>query len=110
MATKLFVGSLPWAIDDQGLEDLFKDFGDVLSAKVIMDRETGRSKGFGFVSFNDETAAKAALGECSRMGWQCGAVCRSHKTAAPQPSHFPPACSSRRGDERPGDPGSPRPH
>jgi len=61
MATKLFVGSLPWAIDDQGLEDLFKDFGTVSSAKVIMDRETGRSKGFGFVEFDDDDAAKSAM-------------------------------------------------
>jgi RNA recognition motif-containing protein len=61
MATKLFVGSLPWAVDDQGLEDLFKGFGDVTSAKVIMDRETGRSKGFGFVEFADDDAAKAAM-------------------------------------------------
>jgi len=61
MATKLFVGSLPWAIDDQGLADLFKEFGAVASAKVIMDRETGRSKGFGFVEFDDDDAAKAAM-------------------------------------------------
>ncbi len=61
MATKLFVGSLPWAINDQGLEDLFKEFGDVTSAKVIMDRESGRSKGFGFVEFDDDAAAKAAI-------------------------------------------------
>lgn len=61
MATKLFVGSLPWAVDDQALEDLFKDFGSVASAKVIMDRETGRSKGFGFVEFEDDDAAKAAI-------------------------------------------------
>ena len=61
MATKLFVGSLPWAVDDQGLEDLFKEFGTVASAKVIMDRETGRSKGFGFVEFDDDAAAKAAM-------------------------------------------------
>jgi len=61
MATKLFVGSLPWAVNDQGLEDLFKDFGTVLSAKVIMDRESGRSKGFGFVEFEDDNAAKAAI-------------------------------------------------
>ena len=61
MATKLFVGSLPWAVDDQALEDLFKDFGNVLSAKVIMDRETGRSKGFGFVEIADDDAAKAAI-------------------------------------------------
>jgi len=61
MATKLFVGSLPWAVNDQALEDLFKDFGDVTSAKVIMDRETNRSKGFGFVEFDDDDAAKAAM-------------------------------------------------
>lgn len=61
MATKLFVGSLPWAVDDQQLEDLFKDFGTISSAKVIMDRETGRSKGFGFVEFEDDDAAKAAI-------------------------------------------------
>jgi len=61
MATKLFIGSLPWAVNDQGLEDLFKEFGTILSAKVIMDRETGRSKGFGFVEFEDDDAAKAAI-------------------------------------------------
>ena len=61
VATKLFVGSLPWAIDDQGLEDLFKEFGQVTSAKVIIDRDTNRSKGFGFVEFDDDAAAKAAI-------------------------------------------------
>jgi RNA recognition motif-containing protein len=61
MATKLFVGSLPWALNDQSLEDLFKEFGAVTSAKVIMDRESGRSKGFGFVEFDDDDAAKAAI-------------------------------------------------
>jgi cold-inducible RNA-binding protein len=61
MATKLFIGSLPWAVNDQELEDLFKDFGNVVSAKVIMDRESGRSKGFGFVEFADDDAAKAAM-------------------------------------------------
>lgn len=61
MATKLFVGSLPWAVDDQALADLFKEFGAVASAKVIMDRESGRSKGFGFVEFDDDEAAKAAM-------------------------------------------------
>jgi RNA recognition motif-containing protein len=61
MAIKLFVGSLPWAVNDQELEDLFKEFGEVASAKVIMDRETGRSKGFGFVEFEDDAAGKAAM-------------------------------------------------
>ena len=61
MATKLFVGSLPWAIDDQGLEDLFADFGTIISAKVITDRETNRSKGYGFVELEDDNAAQEAI-------------------------------------------------
>lgn len=61
MATKLFVGSLPWAVDDAQLEELFSEFGQVTSAKVIIDRETNRSKGFGFVEFDDDNAAKAAI-------------------------------------------------
>ena len=61
MAIKLFVGSLPWAVDDQGLADLFKEFGTVVSAKVIMDRESGRSKGFGFVEFADEANNQKAV-------------------------------------------------
>ena len=61
MAIQLFVGSLPWAVPDPDLEDLFRDFGPVTSAKVIMDRETGRSKGFGFVEFEDDAAGKAAM-------------------------------------------------
>lgn len=61
MATKLFVGSLPWAVDDRQLEELFSEFGQVSSAKVIIDRETNRSKGFGFVEFDDDEAAKTAI-------------------------------------------------
>jgi cold-inducible RNA-binding protein len=70
MATKLFVGSLPWAINDQGLEDLFKEFGEVSSAKVIMDRESGRSKGFGFVEFEDDNAAKEAMNKLNGSDMQ----------------------------------------
>lgn len=58
--TKLFVGSLPWAVDDQKLGDLFSQFGEVVSAVVLKDRMTGRSRGFGFVEMaNDEDAKKA---------------------------------------------------
>lgn len=70
MATKLFVGSLPWSVDDQALADLFKDFGTVASAKVIMDRESGRSKGFGFVEFDDDTAAKNAIDQMNNKDVQ----------------------------------------
>ncbi len=61
MATKLFVGSLPWAVDDQQLKELFAEFGEVSYSKVIIDRDTNRSKGFGFVEFEDAEAAKAAI-------------------------------------------------
>jgi len=63
MATKLFVGNLPYTVDDTGLNDLFASFGTVASAKVIIDRDTNRSKGFGFVEFDDDQAAKAAIDE-----------------------------------------------
>ena len=57
---KLYVGNLPWSIDDQKLNDIFSEFGNVESASVISDRQSGRSKGFGFVEFgNDEEAKKA---------------------------------------------------
>lgn len=61
MATKLFVGSLPYSMTDDDLSALFADFGQVVSAKVIIDRDTNRSKGFGFVEFDDDAAAKAAI-------------------------------------------------
>ncbi|PID99496.1 RNA-binding protein [Candidatus Saccharibacteria bacterium] len=61
MATKLFVGSLPWAVDDQQLKELFSEFGEIAYCKVIIDRDTNRSKGFGFVEFEDDEAAKAAV-------------------------------------------------
>lgn len=60
MGKKLFVGKLPFAATDHDLNEIFSQVGKVVSAKVIMDRETGRSKGFGFVEFStDEEAANA---------------------------------------------------
>lgn len=60
MGKKLYVGNLPFSATDQDLNDIFAQVGQVTSAKVIMDRESGRSKGFAFVEFaNDDEAAKA---------------------------------------------------
>lgn len=60
MGKKLYVGNLPFTITDAHLTEIFGQVGQVTSAKVIMDRDTGRSKGFGFVEMNsDEEAAKA---------------------------------------------------
>lgn len=61
MASKLFVGSLAWATNDDSLRDFFAGVGTVVSASVIMDRETGRSKGFGFVEMSSDDEAKAAV-------------------------------------------------
>ncbi len=61
MAQKLFVGSLDYSVTDQQLNDLFAECGTVESAKVIIDRETGRSRGFGFVEMSSEDEAKAAI-------------------------------------------------
>lgn len=57
---KLFVGGLPFSTTDDELSDSFSQFGTVASAKVITDRETGRSKGFGFVEFESDDEGKAA--------------------------------------------------
>ncbi len=61
MATKLFVGSLPWSVDDKILQTAFEEHGPVVSAKVVKDRETGRSRGFGFVEMENSTDAKNAI-------------------------------------------------
>ena len=61
MASKLFVGSLAWTATDADLEEFFKQAGTVVSAKVIVDRETNRSKGFGFVEMSSDDEAKAAV-------------------------------------------------
>lgn len=61
MASKLFVASLPFSMGDDELADLFKEFGTVVSAKVIMDRDTNRSKGFGFVEMSSDAEAAEAI-------------------------------------------------
>lgn len=61
MSTKLFVGSLPWAVTDDTLKSTFEHHGVVLSAKVITDRQTGRSRGFGFVEMENESEANSAI-------------------------------------------------
>ena len=61
MSTKLFVGSLPWAVNDDTLKAVFEAHGAVISAKVITDRQTGRSRGFGFVEMENEAEANNAI-------------------------------------------------
>ncbi|KAI3736865.1 hypothetical protein L2E82_26852 [Cichorium intybus] len=60
-SSKLFVGGLSYATDEMSLRDAFSAYGDVQEARVIVDRETGRSRGFGFITFSDIQAAAAAI-------------------------------------------------
>ena len=61
MGNKLYVGNLPYSVRDSDLEQAFGQFGTVTSAKVMMERDTGRSKGFGFVEMGSDPEAQAAI-------------------------------------------------
>ncbi|KDP39332.1 hypothetical protein JCGZ_01089 [Jatropha curcas] len=60
-SSKLFIGGLSYGTDDQSLRDAFSSFGEVVTARVVTDRDTGRSRGFGFVDFSSEESASSAL-------------------------------------------------
>ncbi|MEZ5704913.1 MAG: RNA-binding protein [Burkholderiaceae bacterium] len=61
MGNKLYVGNLPYTVRDEDLQQTFSEFGSVNSAKVMMERDTGRSKGFGFVEMGSDAEAQAAI-------------------------------------------------
>lgn len=61
MGNKLYVGNLPYSYRDEDMQQAFSQFGSVTSAKVMMERDTGRSKGFGFVEMGSEAEAQAAI-------------------------------------------------
>lgn len=61
MGTKLYVGNLPYGVRDHDLQQSFAQFGNVLSAKVMVERDTGRSKGFGFVEMGSDSEAQTAI-------------------------------------------------
>ncbi|KAL6582058.1 Glycine-rich RNA-binding protein 4, mitochondrial [Orobanche minor] len=61
MSTKLFIGGLSYGTDDNGLKNAFSSFGEVDEVKVITDRDSGRSRGFGFVNFSSDESASSAM-------------------------------------------------
>jgi RNA recognition motif-containing protein len=67
MSSKIYVGNLPYSVTDSSLKDNFAEFGSVSSAKVMTDRETGRSKGFGFVEMASAEVAQAAISALNGM-------------------------------------------
>ena len=80
---KLYVGNLSYEVTDTDLHDLFAPYGEPDSAKVIMDRDSGRSKGFGFVEYSDNAKAQAAMSALSGKGTQRP---RSHRQRS-SPAH-----------------------
>jgi len=63
MSNKIFIGGLSWDTDDTSLRNAFESFGAVTEARVVVDRESGRSRGFGFVAFDASDAAQNAIAE-----------------------------------------------
>ena len=70
MSKKLYVGNLPYSANDQTLNEAFAECGSVVSAKIIMDRESGRSKGFGFVEMADDAGGTAAIERFNGADWE----------------------------------------
>lgn len=82
MGKKLYVGNLSYDVDSSALEGLFKPHGTVESAEVIADRDTGRSKGFGFVEMSSEAEAQAAIAALN--GQECGGRALTVNEAKPK--------------------------
>lgn len=61
MSSKIYVGNLSFSVDETSLQSMFAEFGSVTSAKIIMDRDSGRSKGFGFVEMSSSSEAQSAI-------------------------------------------------
>lgn len=61
MSKKIFVGGISWNTDEEGLREAFSEYGNVVEAKIITDRETGRSRGFGFVTFEESSSVEQAV-------------------------------------------------
>lgn len=74
MNNKVYVGNLPYEVSDEDLQDLFAGVGEVLSARVIRDRETGRSKGFGFVEMATDSLAETAVSQLDGNDFQSRAL------------------------------------
>jgi RNA recognition motif-containing protein len=79
---RLYVGNLSYDVNNAQLEDLFRPFGNVRSAQVVMDRDTGRSKGFGFVEMSDDNSAREAISGLNEK--DCGGRALSVNEARPR--------------------------
>lgn len=81
---ELYVGNLPWAVDDAQLTSMFAAHGAVVRAKVVTDRDTGRSRGFGFVTMGDEAGAQKAIQVLN--GQDCNGRALTVRKSEPRPA------------------------
>lgn len=86
MSMSLYVGNLPFSSDDQSLKELFQSFGNIVSARVMSDRDTGRSRGFGFVEM-DETDARSAMASLNGSSYE-GRTLRVNEAEKRAPRSF----------------------
>ena len=73
----IYISNLSYDVNDSDLRELFEEYGEVSSAKVIMDRETGRSRGFGFVEMSDDTQGQKAIDELNQAEYDGKVINRS---------------------------------
>jgi RNA recognition motif-containing protein len=97
MSCKLFIGGLSWNTDDSTLRARFEEFGAVADAVVIRERETGRSRGFGFVTFAEESQADAAVAQMDNQEFE-GRTIRVSKAQERQEGERRPFNGERRND------------
>ncbi|HVK61992.1 MAG TPA: RNA-binding protein [Bdellovibrionales bacterium] len=103
MGKKLYVGNLPYSATDQILAETFSAFGTVESAKIIMDRDSGRSKGFGFVEMSSDSEANAAIEKLNGQDWEGRAMnVTEAKPQAPRDNRGGGGFGDRRGNSRGG--------
>jgi len=93
MATRIYVGNLPYSATDQQLAQLFEAYGEVTEARVVTDRNSGQSKGFGFVQMTDDDAARTAISALDGTLMENRAIRVNEAQARPE--------TSGRGDRRP---------
>lgn len=98
MSKRLYVGNLSYSLKNQDLEEVFKKIGEVVSAKIIMDRESGQSKGFAFVEMATEDMGTAAIEALN--GKEVGG--RAMKVTAANPAQDRPVTGNRFGGNREG--------
>ncbi|MDA8168099.1 MAG: RNA-binding protein [Nitrospiraceae bacterium] len=99
MAKKIYVGNLPYSVDDEELKEMFAGMGEVLSSRIIKDPASGRSKGFGFIEMNDEEA-DAAIAKLNGTVYKDRTLTVSE--ARPREGGRPAGGRGERGGRKPG--------